>query len=348
MTAPTPAPTEAPQPEQGGLLTASDIAVTFGAGSSMVSRLRHEERLLRAVDGVDLQIRRGEALALVGESGSGKSTLARAFTGLVPLARGEICFEGRVLRARRSRSDQRRIQMVFQDPYSSLNPRMTVGSMLAELMHVHHVVPRNEVASFSRELLGLVGLDEEALPAYPRQFSGGQRQRVAIARALALRPDILVADEPVSALDVSVQATILNLLRDLRAELGLTLMLISHNLAVVRHLCDRVAVMYLGRIIEVAPTETLFSSPQHPYTRGLLAAIPRIDATLDEPPAMQGDPPSPLRIPSGCRFRTRCPIAQDICEKEDPALTASGDPAHTAACHFAFTSVPGTRAASQS
>jgi oligopeptide/dipeptide ABC transporter ATP-binding protein len=229
--------------------------------------------------------------------------------------------------------------MVFQDPYSSLNPRLTVGSTLAELMRVHHVVPRNEVASYSRDLLGMVGLGEDALSAYPRQFSGGQRQRVAIARALCLRPEILVADEPVSALDVSVQATILNLLRDLRAELGLTLMLISHNLAVVRHLCDRVAVMYLGRIIEVAPTEQLFADPQHPYTRGLLAAIPRLDATLEQPPAMQGDPPSPLRIPAGCRFRTRCPIAQPVCEEQDPVL--AGDQEHAAACHFAFTATAG-------
>ena len=335
-----PAPAPAPAAETGPLLTARGLSVTFGA-ASIVSRLRHEERVLRAVDGVDLEIRRGEALALVGESGSGKSTLARALTGLIPPSKGEIAFEGRVLPARRSRSDQRRIQMVFQDPYSSLNPRMTVASMLSELLRVHHVVPRSEVGSFSRELLDLVGLGEEALPAYPRQFSGGQRQRVAIARALALRPDILLADEPVSALDVSVQATILNLLRDLRAELGLTLMLISHNLAVVRHLCDRVAVMYLGRIIEVAPTETLFSDPQHPYTRGLLAAIPRISAPVEEAPAVQGDPPSPLRIPTGCRFRTRCPIAQPVCEQEDPALTVSaGAPAHSAACHFAFTSLP--------
>ena len=343
MTAPTvPAAAASAGTETGPLLTARDLSVSFAVGSSIVARLRHEERLLHAVDGVDLEIKRGEALALVGESGSGKSTLARALAGLIPPGQGEIAFEGRLLPARRSRSDQRRIQMVFQDPYSSLNPRMTVGSMLAELLRVHHVVPRSEVGSFSRELLGLVGLEEEALSAYPRQFSGGQRQRVAIARALALRPDILLADEPVSALDVSVQATILNLLRDLRRELGLTLMLISHNLAVVRHLCDRVAVMYLGRIIEVAPTETLFSNPQHPYTRGLLAAIPRISAGTDvEPPAVQGDPPSPLRIPTGCRFRTRCPIAQPRCEQEDPALNAAaGDPAHSAACHFAFTSAP--------
>jgi oligopeptide/dipeptide ABC transporter ATP-binding protein len=342
VTAPASAQAQAPVPEPGPLLSAAGLSVTFGAGT-IVSRLRHEQRVLRAVDGVDLELRRGEALALVGESGSGKSTLARALTGLVPLAGGEVRLEGRALRSRRRRADQRRIQMVFQDPYSSLNPRLTVGSMLAELIRVHHVVPRSEVASFSRELLGMVGLSEDALSAYPRQFSGGQRQRVAIARALCLRPDILVADEPVSALDVSVQATILNLLRDLRAELGLTLMLISHNLAVVRHLCDRVAVMYLGRIIEVAPTEQLFSDPQHPYTRGLLAAIPRLDATLDQPPAMQGDPPSPLRIPAGCRFRTRCPIAQQICAEQDPVLAAGQE--HAAACHFAFTAATDRAAA---
>jgi oligopeptide/dipeptide ABC transporter ATP-binding protein len=333
-----PAPAAPAAADGGPLLTADGVSVTFAIGSALSARMRHEERMLRAVDGVDLEIRRGEALALVGESGSGKSTLARAFTGLAPLAGGEIRFDGRVLPARRKRADQRRIQMVFQDPYSSLNPRLTVGGMLHELLRVHHVVPRDEVTSFSRELLGLVGLGDEALSAYPRQFSGGQRQRVAIARALALRPDILVADEPVSALDVSVQATILNLLRDLRAELGLTLMLISHNLAVVRHLCDRVAVMYLGRIIEVAPTETLFSDPQHPYTRGLIEAIPKLSTAGDEgAPAIAGDPPSPLRIPAGCRFRTRCPIAQDRCEQEDPALRISGaDSAHSAACHFAF------------
>ena len=344
MTAPASARAQAPVPEQGPLLSATGLSVTFGTGT-IVSRLRHEARVLRAVDGVDLELRRGEALALVGESGSGKSTLARALTGLVPLAGGEVRLDDRVLRSRRRRVDQRRIQMVFQDPYSSLNPRLTVGGMLAELIRVHHVVPRSEVATFSRDLLGMVGLGEDALTAYPRQFSGGQRQRVAIARALCLRPDVLVADEPVSALDVSVQATILNLLRDLRAELGLTLMLISHNLAVVRHLCDRVAVMYLGRIIEVGPTEQLFADPQHPYTRGLLAAIPRLDATLDQPPAIQGDPPSPLRIPAGCRFRTRCPIAQQVCEEQDPALIPGRE--HTAACHFAFTAAAGRAAAAQ-
>jgi oligopeptide transport system ATP-binding protein len=335
-----------PSGEAGPLLAATGLSVSFALGSAIIARLRHEAHVLRAVDGVDLQIERGEALALVGESGSGKSTLARALAGLLSPDAGQIRLDGKVLPGRRSRADQRKIQMVFQDPYSSLNPRMTVGGMLHELLRVHHIVAGNEVESYTRELLGLVGLGEDAVHAYPRQFSGGQRQRVAIARALALRPELLIADEPVSALDVSVQATILNLLQDLRAELGLTLLLISHNLAVVRHLCDRVAVMYLGRIIEVAPTETLFARPRHPYTAGLLAAIPRLTfAAAGDAPAVQGDPPSPLRIPTGCRFRTRCPMAQEICEREDPALTSSAsDPAHSAACHFAFATVPPPRA----
>ena len=321
------------------ILEAAGIEVSFSVGSSLGARLRHQQHLLRAVDGVDLTVRRGEALALVGESGSGKSTLARTIAGIQRANRGQISLDGKVLPARRrSRTDQRRIQMVFQDPYSSLNPRLTVGGILHELLRVHHIVPRGEVESRTRELLRLVGLDEDAAQAYPRQFSGGQRQRVAIARAIALRPELLVADEPVSALDVSVQATILNLLQDLRADLGLTLLFISHNLAVVRHLCDRVAVMYLGRIIEVAPTEALFSNPRHPYTAGLLAAIPRMTpGDEEEPPAVKGDPPSPLRLPSGCRFRTRCPVAQPICAEKDPALTVSpSDPGHSAACHFAW------------
>ena len=343
------------------LLEAIGLSVSFPVGSALAARLRHEQHALHAVDGVDLRIERGEAVALVGESGSGKSTLARALTGLLTPDQGEIRLQGRVLPARRSRADQRKVQMVFQDPYSSLNPRLRVGGMLHELLRVHHVVPRAQIPAYTRELLGLVGLGEEAVHAFPRQFSGGQRQRVAIARALALRPELLVADEPVSALDVSVQATILNLLQELRAKLGLTLLLISHNLAVVRHLCDRVAVMYLGRIIEVAPTEELFAAPRHPYTQGLLAAIPRMSfAAEGDAPAVRGDPPSPLRIPAGCRFRTRCPIAEQICAEKDPALLsqdgtpahgadgapahgADGAPAHGAACHFAFAATPQPR-----
>ena len=320
------------------ILQAAGIEVSFSVGSSLAARLRHQQHLLHAVDGVDLTVRRGEALALVGESGSGKSTLARAIAGIQALTAARSAGRQGAARRRRSRADQRRIQMVFQDPYSSLNPRLTVGGILHELLRVHNVVPRGEVESHTRELLRMVGLPEDATDARPRQFSGGQRQRVAIARAIALRPELLVADEPVSALDVSVQATILNLLQDLQGELGLTLLFISHNLAVVRHLCDRVAVMYMGRIIEVAPTEELFRNPRHPYTAGLLAAIPRMTARdEDEAPAVQGDPPSPLRLPTGCRFRTRCPIAQQICAEQDPALTsADADSEHRAACHFAW------------
>ena len=332
---------KAANPGAGAQLSVRDMSALFPVGSRLAARVRHEQRFLRAVDGVDLELKKGEALALVGESGSGKSTFALALAGLRPPNAGDVTFDGKVLPRHRSKTDQRRIQMVFQDPYSSLNPRLTVGSMLRELIRVHHVVPSNQAEGYCKELLQLVGLGEDAMRAYPRQFSGGQRQRVAIARALVLKPEVLVADEPVSALDVSVQATILNLLAELRNELGLSLLLISHNLAVVRHLCDRVAVMYLGRIVEVAPTEQLFSNPRHPYTKGLLAAIPRLTANAadeaDSGPAVVGDPPSALRIPVGCRFRTRCPIAQERCELEDPSLRQEpGNAGHLAACHFAF------------
>ena len=291
----TTAPASDCDPAAAPILAASGIWVSFATGSALTARLRHRDRMLRAVDGVDLDIQRGEALALVGESGSGKSTLAMALAGLHPADRGEIRLDGRPLPARRSHADQRRIQMIFQDPYSSLNLRLTVGGMLRELIRVHHVVPRDQVTSFSNELIDTVGLGADALAAHPRQFSGGQRQRVAIARALALRPDILLADEPVSALDLSVQATILNLLRSLRHDLGMTLLLISHNLAVVRHLCDRVAVMYLGRIVEVAPTETLFRRRRTPTP----AACWPLSRGSPLPPTAN---PRPLRVirPARC------------------------------------------------
>jgi len=327
--------------EAGPMLEAADVAVYFDAKRGGTAKGRSRDRL-HAVDGVDLQVMPGEALGLVGESGSGKSTLARAIVGLQPLSRGSIRFEGTTLPASRSRPQRRRIQMVFQDPYSSLNPRMTVHQVLRELLRVHHVVPKDRVDERCRELLDLVGLRHDSLDSYPRQFSGGQRQRVAIARALALQPDVLVADEPVSALDVSVQATILNLLRDLQRELGLTLLFIAHNLAVVRHLCDRVAVMYLGRIVEVARTEELFANPRHPYTQGLLQAIPRLQpGRASEAVAVEGDPPSPMNLPTGCRFHPRCPLSQPICHTDDPGLTAGpATSEHIAACHFAWTAPP--------
>jgi oligopeptide/dipeptide ABC transporter ATP-binding protein len=293
--------------------------------------------VLRAVDGVSLEVFPGEVLGLVGESGCGKSTLARCIAGLYEPTSGEVRFAGQLLRPNRTRAQRRRIQMVFQDPYSSLNPRMTVRQTLRELLRVHHVVPSDQVETRSRELLQLVGLGARSLEAHPRQFSGGQRQRVSIARALALEPDLLLADEPVSALDVSVQANILNLLRRLQQQLGLTMLFIAHNLAVVRHLCDRVAVMYLGRIVEVAPTGEMFTNPRHPYTQGLLKAIPRlVPGRVSTAVAVKGDPPSPSHVPSGCRFHPRCPIAQSICTEKDPALepVLSG-PGHRAACHFA-------------
>jgi oligopeptide/dipeptide ABC transporter ATP-binding protein len=325
------------------LLDVRGLRVEFVVDDSVFRRARrHPAETLKAVDGVDLTIAQGEALGLVGESGCGKSTLGRAIVGLYRPTGGEILYGGEPLGAARSSAQRRRMQMVFQDPYSSLNPRMTVRQVLRELLRVHHVVPRSQVDARCRELMELVGLSPTALDAHPRNFSGGQRQRVSIARALALEPELLIADEPVSALDVSVQATVLNLLDELRRELGLTLLFIAHNMAVVRHVCDRVAVMYLGRIVESAPTAELFSDPRHPYTRGLLKAVPRLQpGRVSQAVAVEGDPPSPINLPAGCRFHPRCELAQAVCHADDPALVAGpGNAGHSAACHFAWTAPP--------
>jgi oligopeptide/dipeptide ABC transporter ATP-binding protein len=319
----------------------------FPLRGQLAQRLRGEPpRVLRAVDGVDLEVARGETLGLVGESGCGKTTLGRCIVGLYEPTAGEIRYEGALLPTRRDRSARRRIQMVFQDPYASLNPRMTVRQTLRELLRVHAIVPRRRLDERCRELVHLVGLGPRALDAYPRQFSGGQRQRVSIARALALEPELLVADEPISALDVSVQATVLNLLEDLRARLGLTVLLIAHNMAVVRHVCDRVAVMYLGRIVETASAEELFTDARHPYAQALLRAVPRlVPVRQARRAAVAGDPPSPIRLPSGCRFHPRCPIAQPVCSEVDPPLTPGpARPGHDAACHFAWTERPPSHA----
>jgi oligopeptide/dipeptide ABC transporter ATP-binding protein len=328
----------------GPLLVVRDLSMYFPLRGGVVRRLSGQpSAVLRAVDGVDLELARGEALGLVGESGCGKSTLGRCIVGLYVPTAGEIRYEGAPLAAKRTRATRRRIQMVFQDPYSSLNPRMTVKQTLAELLRAHDMVPKAQIDARCRELLDLVGLGARSLDAYPRQFSGGQRQRVSIARALALEPDVLVADEPVSALDVSVQATVLNLLEELRTKLGLTLLLIAHNMAVVRHVCDRVAVMYLGRIVEAAPVDELFTNARHPYAQGLLRAVPKlVPGRASEAAAIVGDPPSPIRLPTGCRFHPRCPLAQTpLCDQEEPVLTAGpGTPEHVAACHFAWSAKP--------
>src|SRR6478672_9587794 len=315
----------------------------FPLRRGIVRRLQGRPKaVLRAVDGVDLELARGEALGLVGESGCGKSTLGRCLVGLYEPTAGEIRFDGATLPARRDKATRRRMQMVFQDPYSSLNPRMTVRQTLSELLRVHRMVPRDRIDERCRELMDLVGLGARSLDAHPRQFSGGQRQRVSIARALALEPELLVADEPVSALDVSVQATVLNLLDELRERLGLAVLLIAHNMAVVRHVCDRVAVMYLGRIVETAPTGELFETPRHPYTQGLLRAVPRrVPGRVSDDAGVVGDPPSPVDLPTGCRFHPRCPLAQEpLCSAEDPALVGASVDAHVAACHFAWTERP--------
>jgi oligopeptide/dipeptide ABC transporter ATP-binding protein len=319
-------------------LEVKDLKVYFRRDQTAIEWIRRRPRqVVKAVDGIDLDVRAGEALGLVGESGSGKSTLARTIVGLQAPVVGEILMHGAALPGKRTRAQRRRIQMVFQDPYASLNPRMTVGQVLRELLLVHDIVPRSEVKARTFELLSLVGLSRSALDRRPREFSGGQRQRIGIARALALNPEILIADEAVSALDVSMQASILNLLRRLQKELGLTLLFVAHDLAVVRHLCDRVAVMYLGRIVEVAPTAEIFRDPKHPYTQGLLKAIPRLaPGSRKRGVAIAGDPPSPLRVPEGCRFHTRCPIAAEICSTTDPELlpTSTEGTSHLSACHF--------------
>lgn len=305
-------------------LSVDDLTVTYGIPGSR-SRLA-------AVDGVSLQLRSGETHGLVGESGCGKSTLARGIVGLVGADDGSISLDGKALPRRRSADDRRRMQMVFQDPMSALNPRMRVRDVLAELLKVHRMVPRSGIDDRCRELVAAVGLPADVLDALPRALSGGQRQRVSIARALALEPEILVADEVTSALDVSVQAQVLRLLLDLRLRLGLTVLFISHNLAVVRQICDRVTVMYLGRVVETGPTEALYSDPQHPYTRLLLESVPRL-GRADLPDVANTEPPDAANLPAGCRFHPRCPMAVNKCHDVEPELRGVGD--RLAACHFA-------------
>ncbi|GLZ81086.1 ABC transporter ATP-binding protein [Actinorhabdospora filicis] len=297
---------------------------------------------VKAVDGVSLQLRKGETLGVVGESGCGKSTLAKMLVGLEKPTGGSISVRGEdVTRLGKAgmRRLRRNVQMVFQDPYTSLNPRMTVGDIIGEPFEIHEdAVPKSGRRRAVQDLLDMVGLNPDHINRYPHQFSGGQRQRIGIARALALKPEILICDEPVSALDVSIQGQVINLLEQLQDDLGLSYVFIAHDLSVVRHISDRVAVMYLGRVVEIGNEDEIYDSPMHPYTQALLSAVPVPDPTLrghrDEI-ILEGDVPSPANPPSGCRFRTRCWKATDKCASEEPLLQIRQGAPHANACHFA-------------
>jgi peptide/nickel transport system ATP-binding protein len=334
---------------QTPLLHLDGVRVHFPVTTGVV--LRRAVGRVRAVDGVDLRLLPGQALGLVGESGSGKTTLGRTIVGLIRPTDGSVEFEGRdvwSLRGRERRRVRRRVQMVFQDPYASLDPRMSVESSIAEPLEIHRIGTRGDRRRRVAELLDLVGLRADYASRYPHELSGGQRQRVGIARALALGPDLIVADEPVSALDVSIQAQIVNLLQQLRRDLGLATILIAHDLAVVRHVSDVIAVMYLGRIVELAEARELHRDPRHPYTIALLSAVPIPDPRVETTRGrivLRGDIPSPTTPPSGCPFHTRCWLRERLgnpeeCEFEQPPLRTFA-PGHIVACHFAEESTAG-------
>ncbi len=307
------------------LVALENIGVKFPVG----------RRSLTAVDNVSLHLAPGETLALVGESGSGKSTLGNVVAGLQRPTTGAMRFRGKPMDAATTKAAHKEIQIVFQDPFGALDPRMPVSSIIAEPLLIQRIGSRADRAARAADLVEQVGLPRDALNRYPHEFSGGQRQRIAIARALAPDPALIVADEPLSALDVSIQSQILNLMRALQQARGLAYLFISHDLAVVNHLADRVAVLYLGRLVEVAPREEIFATPSHPYTRALLEAVPRIGRRHRRAVGIHGEMPSPLDPPPGCVFHTRCPKVQAVCRIEEPRLeSAPGRPAQSAACHF--------------
>lgn len=318
------------------LLSVKELTISFPVGG--VQLLPKRRRVIQAVQDVSFDIAPGETLALVGESGCGKTTAGRAIAGLYKAPKGAVSFQGQDIfdLPRASRKPVRRaIQMVFQDPFSSLDPRMTVSEILNEPLKINRMGTASEIRERVKVLIEQVGLPSDSLNRYPHEFSGGQRQRIAIARALAPEPQIVIADEPLSALDVSVQSQVLNLLGSLKRERGLSYLFISHDLAAVQHIADRIAVMYLGRLVEIADRDALFATPRHPYTQGLLAAVPRIGQGRRRRALIAGDLPSPLAVPPGCAFHPRCPLAQDICRRERPELKTQDGSAHLAACHFA-------------
>jgi oligopeptide transport system ATP-binding protein len=321
------------------LLDVKDLVKHFPVQQGVLaSRLGKK---VRAVDGVSFTVRKGETLGLVGESGSGKSTAGRAIMRLLEPTSGSVTFDGidvLKLKGKSLKDFRRNVQIIFQDPYASLNPRMTIGEIVTEPLKIHRIGTAREQIKEAKNLLEITGLNPEHINRYPHEFSGGQRQRIGIARALALRPKLIVADEPVSALDVSIQAQVLNLLDKLQDEFDLTYLFIAHDLSVVQHISDEIAVMYLGKIVEVADWNMLYKEPYHPYTQSLLSAVPVPDPKLQrtrERILLQGDPPSPIDPPSGCNFHTRCPIAQfPICSDQVPELREVA-PGHQASCHFA-------------
>ena len=336
-------PVSRPAPRQGGadpLVQVRGLVKHFPLTRGIL--IQRKIGAVQAVDGVSLDVHRGETLGIVGETGCGKSTTARLIMRLLDPTAGEIRFDGQDitnLKGSRLKAIRREMQMIFQDPYSSLNPRKTIGATIGQPFAIHGLLEgKSERKRAVQELMETVGLNPEHYNRYPHEFSGGQRQRIGVARALALRPKLLIADEPVSALDVSIQAQVLNLLNDMQRELGLTLVFIAHDLSVVRHMCDRVAVMYLGRIVEIGPGDALYDFPRHPYTGALLSAVPVADPSLraGDRELLSGDVPSPANPPKACRFHTRCPKAQQLCTQEDPPLQDKGTGTE-AACHFPLT-----------
>ncbi|MGN6325169.1 ABC transporter ATP-binding protein [Pseudolysinimonas sp.] len=321
------------------LLDVRDLVMHFPVKSRGI--ISHTVGHVKAVDGVSFTLEAGQALGLVGESGSGKTTTGRLVTRLQRPTSGQILFEGKDIAQaspRQLKPLRRDIQMIFQDPYTSLNPRQTVGEIVGAPLAIHKLVPKDKRLARVQELLEIVGLNPEHYNRYPHEFSGGQRQRIGIARALTLQPKVLVADEPVSALDVSIQAQVINLMQQLQREFNIAFLFIAHDLAIVRHFCPEIAVMYLGKIVEKAPREELYAAPKHPYTKALLSAVPDVEQARiggrRERIRLTGDVPSPINPPSGCHFRTRCWKAQDVCATTEPVLQKVGAGADEAACHF--------------